>query len=134
VKVVFDTNVFIAAILTEGICSKLLLRARKKQFELITCSFILQEFERVLRKKFLATKSDVQDAVGLISDAVQVVVNPTQNVSGVCSDAEDDNILSCVLAADADYLVTGDTDLLRLKYFKGAQIVTPRDFEQFFKN
>jgi putative PIN family toxin of toxin-antitoxin system len=109
VKVVFDTNVFIAAILTEGICSKLLLRARKKQFELITCSLILQEFERVLRKKFLATKSDVQDAVGLISDAVQVVVNPTQNVSGVCSDAEDDNILSCVLAADADYLVTGDT-------------------------
>jgi len=134
VKVVFDTNVFIAAFLTEGICSKLLLRARKKQFELITCSFILQEFERVLRKKFLATKSDVQDAVGLISDAVQVVVNPTQNVSGVCSAAEDDNILSCVLAADADYLVTGDTDLLRLKYFKGAQIITPRDFEQFFKN
>jgi len=133
VKVVFDTNVFIAAFLTEGICSKLLLRARKKQFELITCSFILQEFERVLRKKFLATKSDVQDAVRLISDAVQGVVNPTYNVSGVCSDAADDNILSCVLAADADYLVTGDTDLLRLNNFKGAQIITPRDFEQFFK-
>ena len=131
-KAVFDTNVLIAAFLTEGICSKLLLRARKKQIHLSTCPFILQEFDRVLKKKFSATKSDVQDALELIAEAVGTIVNPTQKVTGVCSDADDDNILSCVLAAEADYLVTGDADLLKLRKFRGTQIITPRDFELLF--
>ncbi len=131
-KAVFDTNVLIAAFLTEGICSKLLLRARKKQIHLSTCPFILQEFDRVLKKKFSATKSDVQDALELIAEAVGTIVHPTQKVTGVCSDADDDNILSCVLAAEADYLVTGDSDLLKLRKFRGTQIITPRDFELLF--
>jgi predicted nucleic acid-binding protein len=36
------------------------------------------------------------------------------------------------LEAEADYLVTGDSDLLDLKTFKGISIVTPRNFELLF--
>jgi len=132
VKAVFDTNVLIAAFLTEGICAKLLLRARRKQFHLITCPFILQEFERVLKKKFSAANDDVHDARELIAEAAQRVVQPEQAVTGVCSDADDGNILACVLAAGADYLVTGDANLLKLKTFRGTLIITPRAFELLF--
>jgi predicted nucleic acid-binding protein len=38
------------------------------------------------------------------------------------------------LEARADYLVTGDMDLLELKVFKGIRIVTPRDFELLFND
>jgi predicted nucleic acid-binding protein len=47
-------------------------------------------------------------------------------------DPEDDNILACALAAEADYLVTGDADLLELHEFKGTSIATPKDFELLF--
>ena len=48
--------------------------------------------------------------------------------------AKDDNILSCLLAAEVDYLVTGDSDLLELKSFQGIPIITPRAFEMLFSD
>lgn len=133
-KVVFDTNVLIAAFVSEGICSKLLLRARKKQFKLITCPFIMEEFERVLHKKFSATQEEVRAATMLLSEAAEAIAQPLPKVTGVCRDAEDDNILACSVAAEADYLVTGDSDLLGLKRFKGIPIITPRAFEMLFSD
>jgi len=49
-KVVFDTNVLLAAFLTEGLCSKLLLRAKRGEFDLYLCPFILHEFRDKLKK------------------------------------------------------------------------------------
>jgi len=132
VKAVFDTNVLLAAFLTEGVCAKLLTRARKQQFNLITCPFILHEFERILTKKFSATKQERKNALALITEAAQDIVRPTKTPVGVCRDKDDDNVLACALEADADYLVTGDKDLLHLKVFRGIRIITPRDFELLF--
>lgn len=133
-KAVFDTNVLIAAFATEGICSKVLTRGRKKQFDLITCQFILKEFKRILIKKITASKNEVYDALKLVSESVHLVVNPKQTVTGICRDKSDDNILACAMEAKADYLVTGDADLLELKHFKGTKIVTPREFELMFED
>lgn len=48
-KVVFDTNILIAAFLAEGICSKLLVRARKGECDLFLSSDIMSELEMVPR-------------------------------------------------------------------------------------
>jgi putative PIN family toxin of toxin-antitoxin system len=134
VKVVFDTNVLIAAFVSEGICAKLLQRARKKQFILASCPFLLQEAGRVLREKFSATRAEIRNAEELISEAIQVLVKPSQQVTGVCRDTDDDMVLACALAAEADYLVTGDLDLQVLGNFRGIDIITPRDFESLFRD
>jgi putative PIN family toxin of toxin-antitoxin system len=134
VKAVFDTNVFVTAFVTEGICSKLLIRGRKRDFDLIACPMILREFEQVLIKKLSATRNEARDALRLISEALSSIVSPSRRVEGICRDREDDAILACALAAEADYLVTGDNDLLVLKTFKGIKIVTPRDFELLFND
>jgi predicted nucleic acid-binding protein len=55
-------------------------------------------------------------------------------VSGICRDPDDDQILSCALSAKADYLVTGDMDLLDLKEFRGTRILTPGAFELLFED
>jgi len=133
-KAVFDTNVLLAAFLTEGICAKLLTRARKQQFNLVTCPFILHEFDRILTRKFSATKQERENAMALINEAAQKIVQPSETPSSVCRDKDDDNVLACALEADADYLVTGDKDLLHLKVFEGIHIITPRDFEMLFDN
>ena len=55
-------------------------------------------------------------------------------VSNICRDADDDNVLACALAAKADYLVTGDSDLLIIGIFRGIKIITPREFELLFED
>ena len=133
-RAVFDTNVLISAFLTEGVCSKLLVRARKKQFHLSTCPFILDEFQAILRGKLSATKGEVQAAILLINEAAQSAVHPVHSAAGACRDSVDDNVLDCLIASGADYLVTGDADLLALKTFRGKAIVRPRDFEMLFSD
>jgi putative PIN family toxin of toxin-antitoxin system len=134
VNAVFDTNVLIAAFVTEGICSRLLIRGRKKQFDLILCPSILQECEHVLTSKFLLSRNETRGILKLVSEAIHSVIYPTEPVSGICRDPNDNKILACASAAKADYLVTGDSDLLELKVFKGAKIVTPKEFELFFSD
>jgi len=133
-RAVFDTNVFIAALLTEGVCAKLIRRARRKQFELASCPFILQECERVLITKLSAPRKELEWALDLIDEAVQLKIQPEKKVTGVCRDASDDHVLACAVSAKADYLVSGDSDLLILKRFAGTMIVTPRDFELMFED
>ena len=133
-KAVLDTNVLLAALLTEGVCAKLLTRARKRQFNLLTCPFILHEFERILTKKFSATKQEKENALALITEAAQEIVKPSDIPIGACRDKDDDNVLACAVEAGADYLVTGDKDLLHLKVFKGIRIIPPREFELLFDN
>jgi putative PIN family toxin of toxin-antitoxin system len=134
VKAVFDTNVLISAFLTEGLCSKLLVRARKKQFHLTTCPFILDEFQAILRGKLSATKTEIQAALQLIHEAAQSVVHPEHIAAGTCRNSDDDNVLDCLISSGAEYLVTGDADLLALKSFRGKSIIKPRDFEMLFSD
>lgn len=129
---VFDTNVYIAAIVTEGICSRLLHRARAQEFILVSCPFIIGELRRILSRKFRLSAGDVAEAMEPVTEAVGRIIEHDINVNGVCRDADDDNILACALAAGAEYLVTGDADLIVIGEYKGIKIITPRDFELMF--
>jgi putative PIN family toxin of toxin-antitoxin system len=129
---VFDTNVLIAAIITEGICSKLLNRARAGEFSLLSCPFIMKELRHILSKKFGLSREDIALAMEPIGEAVSQVIEHNLKITDICRDANDDNIITCALAAKADYLVTGDFDLLEIRNYQGIKIVTPRDFEALF--
>lgn len=131
-KAVFDTNVLVAALITEGLCGRLLIRGRKRQFELILCPHILKEFQKILTSKFSLSRSETGEALALVSEAATSIVHPVERVSGICRDPSDDKVLACALAAKSDYLVSGDADLLELKTFRGIKIVKPKEFEMLF--
>ena len=128
-KAVFDTNVLIAAFVAEGLCASLLRRARRGDFLLYLSPFIISEFENVLSKKIKADKPEIIDAIKILKETVYEIVETDKEVKGVCRDEDDDNILSCAKVSRADYLVTGDGDLLILKKIGRTRIITPRDFE-----
>ena len=131
-KVVLDTNVLVAAFLSEGICYKLLLRARKKEYDLVLSDDIIAEFEGVLLRKFSLSQSELSDVRNLLAEPIREIcrkVDPTKPVSGRPAD---DKILACASASGADYLVTGDEDLLVVKQYGGTKILAPRDFEDLF--
>ena len=133
-KAVFDTNVLIAAFLTEGICAKLLIRAHRRDFDQILCDGILQEFKGVLKKKFATSPHETSEALIILSEAAVEIHGRTDSITPICRDSDDDLILACARGAVADYVVTGDEDLLVLKNYEGISIVTPREFENLFSD
>ena len=77
-------------------------------------------------------KSDPEPTLRLVSEAAGAVVHPPKLEARICRDSNDDNVLACSLAAETDYLVTGDADLLNLRSFRNTLIISPRDFESLF--
>jgi uncharacterized protein len=131
-KAVLDTNVLVAAYVTEGLCARLLRRGRQDQFEVILCAQILRECRDNLRK-LTAPSPEALDATMEQLLAIGTVVPAVRPLGRrVCRDATDDGILACAVMARADYLVTGDKDLLALQTFATIPIVTPRAFEALF--
>jgi putative PIN family toxin of toxin-antitoxin system len=122
---VFDTNILVSAFVSEGVCSKLLRRGRDRQFSLVTCPFILHQFQQILTGKFKTTRKEIQEAKRLIRQAALIMFQPPWEIPDACRDPDDNQILACANAAKADYLVTGDDDVLVLKEFKNIHNVIP---------
>ncbi len=131
-KVVFDTNILVAAFLAEGICSKLLVRARKRECDLFLSSDVMSELEMVLTNKFSLSSSEISEVHSVISEASKELVIQIDPIAPVCRDADDDKILACAHKVGAAYLVTGDKDLLVIGRYGATKIVSPRDFESLF--
>jgi predicted nucleic acid-binding protein len=76
------------------------------------------------KKHPLPILSSILEVIELYSEMVE----PVSLAGAVCSDPDDDKFLEAALAADADYVVSGDAALLRLKNYHPIQIVRPAQF------
>ncbi len=133
-RVVFDTNVLVAAFAADGLCAKLVRRANKRDFTLLLCPVIVEELRAVLKKKLSATKEEIQNAVALILEVgilAEKFPDPAKTPR-VVKDPNDDLILFCAVMNEADFLVTGDRDLLAIQKHGKTKIIDPRGFELLF--
>lgn len=95
-------------------------------WELAVSGFIQVELEGILQQKFGWSPERVAWACRPIWNIARDVI-PRVRVA-VCSDPDDNRILECALEAEAQVIVTGDTDLLRLNPYEGIAIVSPAAF------
>lgn len=136
-RVVFDTNVFIAAALKGGFAEDIIELAETAGLvTLITSEEILLELRQKLLYKFDKSESNVDFFIGKVRNIAEVV-SITERTSVVSRDPEDNNILECALSGKADLIVTADQDLIKLKTFRGIGIVHPKTlswtFPDYFK-
>jgi len=125
VRVVLDTNVFIAAVVADGLCRDLV-RVRVLPNTLITSEPLLHELRTISRAKFAVDPVELPLLEQLNEEAE--IVTPAELRGRVCRDKDDDVVLATALAGKADVIVTGDDDLLVLKKFRGIEILSPRQF------
>ncbi len=125
VTVVFDTNVVVAALLTNGLCHECFRRAVRRRL-LVSSPALLQELEATLRRKFAVTTATEEFLVAL-RDQVSLV-DPMPLPARVCRDEDDDVVLATAVTAGAERIVTGDQDLLVLGAYEGVRLVSPRQF------
>ncbi len=125
-RLVLDTNVLIAAFVARGQCHELLEHAARAH-ELFVSPHILEEFRGKLLGKFRVPADAAEEAVNLLLARLQLV-EPEALPEPVCRDRDDDAVLATALAARADYLITGDGDLLMLGALQTVQIIRPAGF------
>jgi putative PIN family toxin of toxin-antitoxin system len=126
-RVVFDTNIYISAFaIPGGNAEEAYLKAIHGAFELLTSVAILTETARVLQLKFDWAEDRVRHAIEEISQTATVLrPRPTLHV---LEDEPDNRILECAMAAQADWIVSGDRHLLALKRHAGSGIISLAHF------
>ncbi len=130
-RVVLDTNVWISGIFfSRGAPARLLRRWRDERYVVVMTSATLEELEKVLQRKTVQFGAAPDLAVEWMRyvEAYVTIVTVKTNFKGTSRDPKDDMILEAAVAGLAEYLVTGDKDLLVLKEFMGTPIVTPKEF------
>lgn len=126
-RVVLDTNVIISGLNFRGNEQQVLALAREGKFELVLSPFILREATFVLPREFAWGTQRIADALTRLQNAA-TMVEPPPLAEEVTTSREDDRVLACAVMVSADYLVTGDRDLLRIEGYQGTRIVTARQF------
>lgn len=132
-RVVFDTNVYIAAALTGEFARTILQLAEKRVINLLTSEEILKELWEKLISKFDKSEENVDLFVKKILNIAEIV-KVTENIFAVKRDPEDNKILECAVAGNADLIVSSDQDLIKLKKFRGIAIVHPKTLSYTFPN
>ena len=132
IRVVVDTNVYVSGLIKRnGPPGRVLAAQRGGQFDLVTSPALLAELEMVLRRPHIlklihASVAEVLDFVDQLRVA-SIVVTPDIAVT-VARDPDDDRVLEAAQAGQADFIVSGDRDLLDLREFVGVPILTPTGF------
>lgn len=130
-KVVLDANVIIAAFAARGLCEALM-EVCLNEHEIVLCDDLFDEILRNLRLKIKLPENIVGDIGELLREHAKIF-NPAPLPSNVCRDPDDIKILGLAIASNADYIVTGDKDLLVLKKIQGIPILNPRSFSDILR-
>ena len=125
-RIILDTNIYIAAALYKGLAREILdFVFENSLITLIISEEILHELRSKLNVKF--HWSDKR--INFYLDSIKVVakaVNSSEKLPGISRDPKDDKILECALSGDADLIVTLDQDLIKIKKFRGIGIIHPK--------
>lgn len=135
-RIAVDTNVFISTIIKpENKVGMIIVRMRNGEYTLLYSLGVLEEILEVVTrdkiwKRYRLTEETLNAFVNSIityGERVQVLT-----VLNVCRDPDDNMLLALALDGRADYIVSGDRDLLDLSIFQDIPIIKPAEFLSMF--
>lgn len=130
-RFVFDTNVIISALLFETSKPAQAFRYALQHGEILLSLEVLEELNEVLgREKFdrYLTREEREEFLETFVDRSRLIEQSVE--IQVCRDPKDNKILALALSGEAQYIITGDQDLLILNPFQDMQILTADELLQ----
>jgi putative PIN family toxin of toxin-antitoxin system len=125
---VADTNIVVSGLLWHGPPRDVLEAARAGEVRLFTTAVLLAELQDVLaRPKFaerLKRAGVTSDELVVGYAALATVVQPASIEPVIVEDPDDDSVLACALAAQAEVIASGDSHLLQLSEYRQIRILT----------
>jgi hypothetical protein len=126
--VVADTNIYVSAFVSGGKSLELMSAARQKRISLLMTPEIMTEmgsvFHRSKFQKYFEQRGLTPDDIITGYQEVTTLVIAATIPSGVVRDKKDEIILAAAVGGKADYVVTGDKDLLTLEKYQDIAIIT----------
>ncbi len=137
-KIVLDTNVLISGILWKGPPNEILKHIETKNLELVQSAETFNELEAVIKRgKFAEIIEKRQLNINLIlssiitlckfynvSDQTKEKINKEVSIE----DVDDLKFINLAVESEADYIISGDTHLLKLERYNNLKIVNPTEF------
>ena len=131
-KVVIDSNVWISAIIWGGHPAKIVKAAENGKLNILLSPEIISELNRILnyeRLKTIYEKAELsrEEIITKIVQTGKIIDKPIK-LPVVHEDPTDNKFIECAVTGKADYIISGDTHLLRIKQYKKIKILPPKDF------
>jgi len=134
-RVLLDTNILISHLLRptyEGPSARIVRGALAETFTLLLPQELVDELaSRVLTKPYLRRyiqPEDVRELADLLLEVADVLPPLEYPIPKVTRDPKDDYLLAYAVVYEADYLVSGDKDILVLGEVEGVRMLSPREF------
>ena len=127
-RVVFDTNVLVSATLNKGKPYRVLELAECEEVTSIMSQDIVNELDDVLgRERLPFEREQIDEFVGKVLSTSEMVT-PETNLEVIEDDPDDDKILECAVAGNADYIISGDSHLLDIGEYRDIRVLNPDQF------
>ena len=142
IRAVLDTNILVSALITKRNSPPLQLYKAfvTQKFLLITSPSILAEVEDVINREAIIKyhKLSPEHRKTIVEQLLKLCYVTLESVKSekiiIERDPKDDKFLHAATEACADYIVSGDNDLLNLKIYEGIKILSPNEFLAIIKN
>jgi len=125
-RVVLDTTVIVAAFAARGLCAEVF-EVCVSGHSIVLSEHILSETQDKLIKKVKLPKKAALAIIDYLRGIAEIVI-PVLLDKSICRDKDDVIIIGTAISGLANFIITGDEDLLILKTYKDVKIVTPRQF------
>ena len=127
-RLVLDTNQFVSGLIRpQGLQAQLLRRWKEGEISLIVSERLVAEIVRVLRRPYFREKHRITDEkiqalIELLCRYAEWVPGETR-IDAIPDDPSDNKVLACAVEGEADYIVSGDRHLLKLRSYQGIPIL-----------
>ena len=129
VKIILDTNWYVSATINRRSRRRLYEFLSNPQFQILYSTELLREYKEVIgRKKFRKIVSETITARFLNLTLPKLKNIETKSAIRLSRDSKDNFLLALALKSNADYLITGDDDLLVLNQIGRTKIVRMSEF------
>jgi hypothetical protein len=132
-RAVLDTNVFVSGLMGVNSPPRQIVDAwLNGRLTLVTSLYLVDELAHVLSypkitERIPLDESEVDAILAALLSQAEMAPGELE-LPGVTRDPKDDAVVACAVEGEADYIVSGDDDLLVLNVYKDVKIVTPRQF------
>lgn len=129
-RAVLDTNLIVSYLLTQGdTLSRIIDHWEQADFVVVISPEMIEELSDVLKRPRLQRymTADPQALLEIIQNDAEHTAGEIQ-LSGICRDPKDDMFIACAVEGNAGIIVSGDSDLLDLREYRGIKIMRPVQF------
>ena len=129
VKIIVDTNIWISFLMNRTL-KGLEYYIYNSHFLVVSCREQLSELQEVLHRSKMKRYFSAQQIDGIFKLLAEYALCvKVQSKIDICRDAKDNYLLALAIDSNANYLITGDKDLLSVEKIGTTQIVSFKDFE-----